>query len=212
MCHSNRAITVLCAVILDTVDATNNAAEIGIIGGNVKNIGDKAEIQCNYTYHPFYNPTFIINVVTTDLEENKDGLGEYAHNSSSINCPYAQFGFCIVHTLTLSSVSRDYNGTTYQCHAWRHPSGKSGIVTLIIRDPATEEPTADKDSTPRTGPPQTSLTTDVSLVSNMHATTSIINTTTQKLGALDASHPVPHDSTKTGLDSASLMSLSLIHI
>ena len=132
MCHSNRAITVFCAVILDTSDATN-AAEISIIGGNVKNIGDKVEIQCKYDYHIFYKPTFIINGVSTDLEENKDGLREYAHNSSSILCPYARFGFCTVHTLTLSSVSRDYNGTTYQCHAWRHPSGKSGIVTLIVR-------------------------------------------------------------------------------
>ena len=134
MCHSSRAITVLCAVILDTAEATN-AAEISIIGGNVKNIGDKAEIQCKYDYHIFYKPTFIINGVTTDLEENKDGLREYAHNSSSIHCPYAQFGFCTVHTLTLSSVSRDYNGTTYQCHAWRHPSGKSGsgFVALIVR-------------------------------------------------------------------------------
>ena len=103
-------LTVLLAVtvILDTVNAAN-AAEISIIGGNVMNIGDKAEIQCNYTYHLFHKPTFIINGVITDLEENEDRLGEYAHNSSSIICPYAQFGSCTVHTLTLSSVSRDYN-------------------------------------------------------------------------------------------------------
>ena len=60
-----------------------------------------------------------------------------------------------------------------------------------------------------TGPPETSSTTDVSLVSNMHATTSITITTTQKLGALDASQTVPHDSTKTELDSTSLMSSNI---
>ena len=97
------------------------------------NIGDKAEIQCNYTVFPFYNPTFIINGVSTDLKENEDGLGEYAHNSSSIFCPYAQFSTCTVYTLTLSSVSRDYNGTTYQCHPYRHTSRKSENVTLIVR-------------------------------------------------------------------------------
>ena len=57
-----------------------------------------------------------------------------------------------------------------------------------------------------TGPPETSSTTDVSLVSNMHATTSITITNPQILGALDASQTVPHDSTKTEIDSASLMS------
>ena len=56
-----------------------------------------------------------------------------------------------------------------------------------------------------TGPPETSPT-DASLVSNMHTTTSITITTTQKMGALDASHTVPHDRTKTELDSTSLMS------
>ena len=57
-----------------------------------------------------------------------------------------------------------------------------------------------------TGPPETSPTTDASLVSDMHATTSITITTTQKSSALDTSQTVPHDSTKTELDSASLMS------
>ena len=97
------------------------------------NIGDKTEIQCSYTVYPFNNPTFIINGVPTDLDQNNDGLREYAHNSYPINCPHAQFGFCTVHTLTLSSVSRDYNGTTYQCHPLGDTSRKSGIVTLIVR-------------------------------------------------------------------------------
>ena len=99
----------------------------------MKNIGDKVEIQCKYDYHIIHNAAFIINGVTTDLEKNTDRLAEYTHNSSLIDCPYALHSYCTVHTLTLSSVSRDYNGTTYQCHAWRHPSGKSGIVTLIVR-------------------------------------------------------------------------------
>ena len=59
-----------------------------------------------------------------------------------------------------------------------------------------------------TGPPETSPT-DASLVSNMHATTSITITTPQILGALDASHTVPHDSTKTELDSTSSMSSNI---
>ena len=55
-----------------------------------------------------------------------------------------------------------------------------------------------------TGPTQTSSTTAPPLTSNIHATTSIVVTTTQKLRVLDASKTVPHDGTDASLDSTSL--------
>ena len=90
------------------------------------NIGDTAEIQCRYTLYIFNDPSFIIDGVTID--SLKTELTEYSHDS--LTCPDYS---CNTYTLTLSNVSRQYSGTTYQCHAASDDSKKSEIVTLIVR-------------------------------------------------------------------------------
>ena len=93
------------------------------------NIGDKAEIQCSYTEFFLYLPNFIINGVTIESTNLKTQLSDYnqKHNWDCTD------GCSATYTLTLTNVSRGYNGTSYQCYDGEDSALKSGSVTLIVR-------------------------------------------------------------------------------
>ena len=119
----------LCTVISQILYTAGAAVDISIIGGSEVNIGDKAEIQCSYTDYFLYLPNFIINGVTIESTNVETQLSDYnqSHN-------WACTGGCsATYTLTLTNVSRGYNGTTYQCSVGPDGAVKSGIVTLIVR-------------------------------------------------------------------------------
>ena len=107
-------------------------ADISIIGGNEVNIGDEVVIQCSYTGGPALSqPYFTIN--GDDFESNnlETELSNYEHNH---NVTVTSSGCAATYNLTLSNVSVEYNGTTYQCYI--KPSNteeESGTVTLIVR-------------------------------------------------------------------------------
>ena len=121
-----KALCTVISLILYTVGA---AVDISIIGGSEVNIGDKAEIQCSYTEFFLYLPNFIINGVTIESGALETQLSDYnqKHNWDCTD------GCSATYTLTLSNVSRGYNGTTYQCSVGSEGAVKSGIVTLIVR-------------------------------------------------------------------------------
>ena len=105
------------------------AVDISIIGGSEVNIGDRVEVQCSYTDLFLYSPNFIINGVTIESANLETQLTDYdqSHNWTCTG------GCSATYTLTLSNVSRSYNGTTYQCSVGPGGSEKSGTVTLIVR-------------------------------------------------------------------------------
>ena len=108
---------------------------------------------------------------------------------------------CVTHTHTFTQLyTHEHTHVYIHMHTNTHTHTHTHVCYILCVNIHTYVPLI------CTGPPVTSPTTDVSLVSNMHATTSITITTPQILGALDASQTVPHDSTNTELDSASLMS------
>ena len=121
----------LCTVISQILYTVGAAVDISIIGGSEVNIGDKAEIQCSYTEFFLYLPNFIINGVTIESGALETQLSDYDQShkptcSDKSDCS-------ATYTLTLSNVSRGYNGTTYQCSIGSDNAVKSGIVTLIVR-------------------------------------------------------------------------------
>ena len=119
----------LCTVISQILYTAGAAVNISIIGGSEVNIGDKAEIQCSYTEFFLHLPNFIINGVTIESGALETQLRGYDQNHD-VTCT----NVCsATYTLTLSNVSRGYNGTTYQCSVGQEGAIKSGIVTLIVR-------------------------------------------------------------------------------
>ena len=119
----------LCIVISQILYTVGAAVDISIIGGSEVNIGDKAEIQCSYTEFFLYLPNFIINGVTIESGALETQLIDYnqSHNWTCTD------GCSATYTLTLTNVSRGYNGTTYQCSVGSEGAVKSGIVSLIVR-------------------------------------------------------------------------------
>ena len=71
-----------------------------------------------------------LNGVTIESGALKRQLSDY-NQSHNWTCTG---GCSATYTLTLSNLSRGYNGTTYQCYVGQEGAIKSGIVTLFVRD------------------------------------------------------------------------------
>ena len=107
-------------------------ADIGIIGGDEVNIGDKVVIQCSYTGGPALSyPYFTINGDDIEPHNLEIELSNYEHN---YHITFTSSGCAATYNLTLSNVSVEYNGTTYQCYIkLSNKEEKSTTVTLIVR-------------------------------------------------------------------------------
>ena len=131
MCHPDALVRfkTFCDLSNSSYCTGAAAVDISIIGGSEVNIGDKVEVQCSYTEFFLYLPNFIINGVTIETTNLETQLRDYDQNHN-LTCTD---GCSATYTLTLSNVSRSYNGTTYQCSVGPDGSEKSGTVTLIVR-------------------------------------------------------------------------------